>query len=126
MLLVKTELKLSPIHGFGVFAAEFITKGTRIWQYVNGVDYRISKEFVASLPKITRDTILHYSAFWGGGYVISADDSRFINHSFTPNLITYLEPDIDVALKDIKIGEELTEDYREFDAGRFIEREIVK
>lgn len=115
MLLIRTELKPSPIHGRGVFAAEFIPKGTRVWEYREGFDHRVSKAFVDSLPDPARSTLLHYSAFWGGGYVISADDARFLNHPETPNLQTFADPDVDVALRDIQVGEELLEDYREFD-----------
>ena len=38
MLLVKTYLDRSPIHGLGVFAAEFIRKGTRVWRFVESFD----------------------------------------------------------------------------------------
>lgn len=33
MLLIKTKLELSKIHGVGLFADEFIAKGTKIWEY---------------------------------------------------------------------------------------------
>ena len=115
MLLVKTKLKPSGVHGLGVFAAEFIPKGTRVWEFREGFDSRLSEEFVASLPEPAQSTLRHYSALWGGGYVVSADDARFLNQSETPNLKTFAEPDMDVALRDIQIGEELLEDYREFD-----------
>ncbi len=123
MFLVQTELRNSSVHGFGVFAREFIPAGTRVWEYLDGFDRRMSPEFVASLPEVARQTVLHYCAFWKGAYGTSADNSRFLNHSFTPNLRSFEEPDCDVALRDIQIGEELTEDYREFDA-RFSERGI--
>lgn len=115
MFRVKTVLARSPIHGFGVLAAEFIPAGTVVWEYCEGFDHRVSEEFVEALPEPARSTLKHYSALWGGGYVISADDARYINHSEIPNLKTFEDPDIDVALRDIHIGEELLEDYREFD-----------
>lgn len=115
MLLVKTVLQHSVTHGMGVFAAEFIPKGTRVWEYYEGFDTRVSEEFVGSLPQPAQSTLRHYCALWGGGYVISADDARYLNHSSTPNLKTFDDPDMDVALRDILAGEELTEDYGEFD-----------
>lgn len=115
MLLVKTILGQSSVHGMGVFAAEFIPSGRRVWEFREGYDWRVSEEFVSSLPEPAQSTLRHYSALWGGGYVVSADDARFLNHSDSPNLRTFAEPDIDVALRDIQIGEELFEDYREFD-----------
>lgn len=115
MFLVKTELRQSSVHGLGVFAAEFIPKCTRVWEYREGFDHRVPQEFADSLPEPARSTLRHYSACWGGGYVISADDARFLNHSETPNLQTFAGPDVDIAVRDIQIGEELLEDYREFD-----------
>jgi uncharacterized protein len=115
MLLVRTELKPSANHGLGVFAADFIPKGTRVWEYREGFDHRVSTEFVDTLPEPAQSTLLHYCGLWGGGYVISADNARFINHSTFPNLRTFEEPDMVIALRDIEIGEELLEDYREFD-----------
>ncbi len=118
MLLVRTELRPSSIHGLGLFAAEFIPKGTRVWEYREGFDYRVSEQFVKSLPEPAQSTLRHYSALWGGGYVISADDARFLNHSNVPNLQTFSEPDCDIAVRDIQIGDELLEDYREFDESK--------
>lgn len=127
MLTVKTSLRPSATHGIGVFAEQFIPAGTVVWQFQPDFDFRVSEESVAALPEIARQRLLHYSAKWGGGYVISADDARFLNHSETPNLRTHDEPDCDIAIRDIQIGEELFEDYREFDdtfAGRPINRGI--
>lgn len=124
MLTVKTSLRHSAIHGMGVFAEQFIAAGTVVWQFQPEFDFRVSEESVAALPEIARQKLLHYSAKWGGGYVISADDARFLNHSEAPNLRTMDEPDCDIAIRDILIGEELFEDYREFDdtfAGRPID-----
>jgi SET domain-containing protein len=123
VLLVKTKLLRSGLHGLGIFSAQFIPKGTRVWEYREGFDFRVSEDFVEGLPEPARTTLRHYCAFWGGGYVISADDARFLNHSETPNLKAFAEPDMDVAIRDIEIGEELLEDYREFDE-RFEKRNL--
>ena len=45
MLLVKTRLGPSSRHGLGVFAAEFIPSGIKVWAYCEGFDHRLSKEF---------------------------------------------------------------------------------
>jgi uncharacterized protein len=115
MLLVETELRRSDRHGLGVFAAQFIPAGTIVWEYREGFDTRVSRGFVEQLPPIAQRAMRHYSAYWAGGFVISADDSRFLNHSEKPNLRTLADPDCDVAIRDIYPGEELLEDYREFD-----------
>ena len=51
MLLVKTYLDKSPIHGIGVFAAERIPKGTKIWRFVDGFDRCYTPKQFARLPK---------------------------------------------------------------------------
>jgi hypothetical protein len=54
-----------------------------------------------------------------GKYVLCFDDGRFFNHSDSPNVIDGLTPDTaqsSIAVRDIFPGEELTCDYRTFDA----------
>ena len=48
-------------------------------------------------------------------YELCSDDARFFNHSDEPNTGS-ISNDTDVALRDIQQGEELTCDYRTFDA----------
>ncbi len=100
MLIVKTSLRPSATHGLGVFAEEFIPAGAIVWVFQPNFDFRVSEESVASLPEVARLKLLHYSAKWGGGYVISADDARFLNHSESPNLRTNDDPDCDIAIRD--------------------------
>ncbi|GAB4317144.1 MAG: hypothetical protein Kow0069_19720 [Promethearchaeota archaeon] len=51
--------------------------------------------------------------------VFCLDDSRFVNHSFEPNSggrdAGMLDPFRSVALRDIQPGEEILEDYTEYD-----------
>ena len=50
--------------------------------------------------------------------ILCFDDARFINHSDTPNVATDYAQDrygLDVALRDIAAGEELTMDYAGFE-----------
>ena len=60
MLLVKTYLDKSAIHGLGVFAGQFIRKGTKIWRYVEGFDRAYSPKQFARLPKPAKDFIQKY------------------------------------------------------------------
>jgi SET domain-containing protein len=114
VLLVRTMLRASPIHGLGLFAAERIPKGSLVWKYSEGFDHQISVSYFNSLPSIAKAAITHYSEFNNGGFYISGDDSRFINHSETPNIKTITNPYESSAVSDIEIGEEILEDYREF------------
>ena len=38
MLLVKTKLNISPIHGIGLFAVEFIPAKTIVWKFHPAID----------------------------------------------------------------------------------------
>ena len=43
MLLVDARVGPSSIQGLGLFAQEFIPKGTTIWEYDAGLDLRLSQ-----------------------------------------------------------------------------------
>jgi hypothetical protein len=122
MLLVPTRLALSPIHGFGVFAVAPIPKGTPVWRFAPGLDMAFSPEIVPTLPAHVQAFFSHY------GYldrnvkriVLCFDDARFVNHSGTPNVATDYARDpygLDVALRDIAAGEEITMNYEGFEEG---------
>ncbi|HEY4503795.1 MAG TPA: SET domain-containing protein [Candidatus Paceibacterota bacterium] len=53
-------------------------------------------------------------------YVLCFDDARFFSHSDNHNCIDTIsindKEGIDVAIKDIRKGEELTNNYRKFDS----------
>jgi len=51
MLLVKTKLKSSKIDGIGLFANEFIKKGTIIWKYHPLFEKIITTEEIEALEK---------------------------------------------------------------------------
>jgi SET domain-containing protein len=114
MLLVKTFLDKSPIHGLGVFAAEPIGKDTKIWRFVEGFDRAYSPKQFAKLPKAARDFIKMYGYRVDGEILFPGDYDRHMNHSDIPN--TYLKSGYALARRRIAKGEEITNDYREFDA----------
>jgi uncharacterized protein len=114
MLLVKTYLDKSAIHGLGVFAAEFIRKGTKIWRFVEGFDHAYSLKQFAKLPKPARDYIKRYGYRVDGEILLTTDHDHHMNHSDDPN--TYLKSGYAIARRNIRKGEEITNDYREFDA----------
>lgn len=109
MLLVKTKVKQSEIHGTGLFADEFIAKGTVIFKESIFTKYFTEDEYNA-LPELQKEFIAHYCYFLGGVWRCSMDNDRFTNHSDTPNTI---EPDnyTTIAAVDINIGDEITTDY---------------
>ena len=113
MLLVKTYLGKSRIHGTGVFAAQFIRKGTKIWRFVEGFDRAWWPREFARLPKAARDFIRHHGYRVDGEILLTVDHDRHMNHSDKPN--TYLKNGYAIARRNIRKGEEITNDYREFD-----------
>lgn len=116
MLLVKTVLKQSPIHGIGVFADEHIVAGSMIGMWQEGLDLTLDYGYVNQLAEPLREAIRHYAYLdaVGGEYKLNADNMRFFNHSDDPN--THDSSDFDYASRDIERGEELTCNYYRFDA----------
>ncbi len=119
MLLVKTRIAPSAIHGIGIFADEFIPKGTIIWEFTHGFDVYLTAEEIQTLPAPAQAQMLKYChrEVENGQYVLCADDARFFNHSDEPNTVDLPGPEgPTIAARDITIGEELTGDYWAFDA----------
>ena len=114
MLLVKTYLDKSAIHGLGVFAGELIRKGTKIWRFVEGFDRAYSPKQFSKLPKPAREFLKNYGYRVDGEILFTVDNDRHINHSEDPN--TFLKSGYAIARRNIRKGEEITNDYREFDA----------
>jgi SET domain-containing protein len=114
MLLIKTKIDKSLISGIGLFADEDIKKGDIIWRMSSISVFRITPKDYNSLSQIEQDFIQEKDYFWideHDNYMIPIDDSRFINHSCSPNIID-LDDNTCVASKDIKREEELTIDYK--------------
>ncbi len=127
MLLIKTKLSTSTIHGFGVVADQTVKKGAEIWRFQPGFDLETSTEEVAKLPEHARDWFSTYAYLdhRHEKYVLSFDNARFINHSETPNV----RPDyskerhgVGIAQVDIEPGVELTIDYREIEKHSWFSR----
>lgn len=120
MLMVRTHLGVSKIHGIGLFADEFIPNGTITWRFTDGFDIRLPQSAVDALSPPARDQVLKYAYFDQrvGLYELCSDDARFFNHADDPNT-TSVESTagghVDVAVRNIAKGEELTCDYRTFD-----------
>lgn len=116
MYIVMTRLGRSEIHGVGVFADEDIAKGTVVSRFVPGFDLSFPGDYLetAVLPPHVRDFIEDHSYINNGRLVMPGDLDMFTNHSFAPNVGYKESDDSFFALRDIKAGEEITNDYREF------------
>ena len=121
MLMVKTKLGLSPIHGMGLFADQFIPKGTTTWRFVPVFDLKVEPDDLLRLSEPARKLFWRYAYVDKNNnhYILCFDDERFVNHSDAPNVIqkrTDNETEgIEVAGRDIYPGEELTVNYYDFD-----------
>jgi SET domain-containing protein len=121
MMLVATEVRPSAIHGIGLFATQFIPRGTVVWRFNPALDVALKLPDIGSLDRTTREFIRMYG-YWSkqsGRCVVCTDNARFFNHADKPNTRNMeihgdAEP-LDIAIRDIASGEELTANYWEFD-----------
>jgi uncharacterized protein len=96
--------------GLGVFATSFIPKGTIVWVQ-DPLDHVLSPDEIKKLPEPLMRIVMKYT-FRNpqGQYVLCWDSTRFVNHSFAPNVM--ITPyDFDIAIQDIPVGSELRGDY---------------
>jgi len=109
MLQVKTKLDKSSIHGIGLFADQFIPKGTIIFKESN-LTVKFELDQYDSFDGPTKEYIKHYCYLLGDVWRCSLDNDRFMNHSSNPNTE---EPSHEITLArfDIYPGEEITCDY---------------
>ncbi|MDP3726273.1 MAG: SET domain-containing protein [bacterium] len=119
MLLRKTKLGLSQVQGTGLFADEYIFQGEVVG--INNENFsiiRYSKEGWKKLEKnLSRESFKQIKRYAykdkdDGLYCLNLDDTRFINHSKNPNIET--KGGHDLAIRDIKKGEEILIDYTTF------------
>lgn len=115
MLVVKTKLMASPIHGIGVFLAqEAVKAGDPIWVEASGFDATFTDEQVSQLPPVALSFLNTYAHYENGSWKLDIDNGRHMNHSFSPNVACLPDGSM-VAARDILNGEELTCNYMEFD-----------
>lgn len=116
MLLVRTTVKQSEIHGLGLFADEPIAQGTTVWAYHPVLDRIITEDELVAYPDHVVDYLETYCEYFPetGVLVLSGDNDRFTNHSGEPNTEVVLPNGPEarvVAARDIAPGEEITCDY---------------
>jgi uncharacterized protein len=101
---------VNDVVGMGVFATEFIPKGTIVW-ILDHLDQRIDESAVYALDPLRREAVLKYAyRDRQGKYVLCWDLGRFMNHSSNPNVVD-LPYEFEIASRDIYPGEQLTCDY---------------
>ncbi len=121
MMLVKTRVGPSRIHGRGLIAAEPILRGTPVWRFLEGFDHDFSPAQFAALPDLARfhTRWFCFVSLETGHVILSGDHACFINHDPEPNTGAAphtSRPVTTVALRDIAAGEEITCNYFNYDA----------
>jgi len=114
MLRVKTYLSKSKISGIGLFAGENIKKGTITWSYSSYFLLKLTQDDIDKMNDDEKKRFYALDHYWinkNNNYIISLDNDRFMNHSIDPNVAS-TDDNCEIAIKDIKIDEELTVDYR--------------
>lgn len=120
MLTIHHYVAPSTIAGCGLFCTSDLRKGEIVYKF----DYRfvmlISDAEIKSLNQGMQEAILKYS-YRGvgndrltGAVYYCVDDSRFMNHSDTPNTIWIPDTETYVAAHDIPAHSELTCNYKDF------------
>ncbi len=114
MIHPHTELRfINEAIGYGVFATEFIPKGTITW-ILDELDQRYDEAYVMSLDPLLRDRLLTFCfRDERGQYILCWDIARYVNHSFNSTLIA-TPYHFELAARDVYPGDEITDDYGYF------------
>lgn len=119
MLLISTSVAPSAIEGLGVFADEYVSRGSLIWKLNPKFDIFVNEMELGALPRHMQSYLARYSyphLELAGYRVIDVDNGKYMNHSLTPNT-DFRIFDEGYALVDIAPGDEITCNYHEFDPG---------
>lgn len=128
MSQIPYKIRSSPIAGSGIFATAPIKRGERVWRYEVGVsvtehaDEASLRARLKSLNATEARELLEHVYTWKGVVIEILDDAKIWNHAADHN--TGNHPDeasgqgdgvSSYARRDIKAGEELTDDYATFE-----------
>lgn len=96
--------------GHGLVATQFIPAGTITWTQ-DRLDQVFTPEDFDALKPLYQNILEVYSFKNNkGNLVLCWDNGRFVNHSFNSNCLSTAY-DFEIAIRDIQIGEQLTDDY---------------
>ena len=114
MIHPSTELRfVSPQIGYGVFAKEFIPKGTIVY-VKDSLEIEVSPRKYEKLDSYARSVVDKYSYRDERGHrIVSWDFAKYVNHSCSRNTIS-TGYGFEIALRDIEPDEEITDEYAIF------------
>ena len=126
MIHIKYELKDSGLHGVGLFTSDEIQEGSVIYTASPLLDLNITQSQFDSLDQREKDEILWWGFFDEPSQMwhVDFDVSKFINHSYEANVTQHADHDeaFLVAARNIDAGEELTQNYLEFESEEDLRR----
>lgn len=130
MIHIKYKLKSSELHGIGLFADQPIKKGDLIYTASPLLDLNITQEQFDSLEQKEKDEIRWWGFFDQPSQMwhVDFDVSKFINHSNEATVTqdsSHNEARL-VSSRDIESGEELTQNYLEFESRGDLEKRGIK
>jgi len=102
-MMADVVVKQSKIHGRGVFAARDFKKGEVVIQWHPKILTKMEME------KLTTEEKRYVEKINEETYYLMQEPERFVNHSCEGN--ARIGNSCDVAVRDIKIGEEILSDY---------------
>jgi SET domain-containing protein len=104
----------------GVFSAKDVAEGTIISEFNPAFDRIIRKDEITILPEHVQKWFYRHAWQDTDGHLrICIDNDKYTNHSSTPNTKFLKELYGWVAVRDIKKGEELTDDYTEYSESNY-------
>ncbi len=111
MIHPHTELRfINSTIGYGVVATRDIPAGTITW-VLDELDREFTKEEYGHMPSLYKRILDTYTYRNNrGNYILCWDLGRYVNHSFRSNCLSTAY-EFEVAVRDIKKGEQLTDDY---------------
>lgn len=132
MYTIPVEICESTIDGKGVFAKDNIKKGSIVWQYTESHDKKMTKEEFESLDEPTKIALQRtaYLSPTTDMWVAPPEDDPacYTNHDPTNyNTGVIVDEEISeeplfIATRDIAAGEEITNNYLEFDKNSIPEK----
>ncbi len=118
MLAKLFEVKETGGRGKGLFAKQFIPKGTIVWVEDDNPDNAkvLTAEDLGYDKMSEKEKLELFDYAYrreNGTFIAFSDDTKYINHSCNANILG-TELGFDIVVKDIEKGEEATYDYRDF------------
>lgn len=111
MIHPDTELRfINEQIGYGIVALKPIPRGTITWA-IDKLDRKFTPREVRAMDPLYQEVLDKFTYRNAEGhYILCWDNARFVNHSSHSNCMTTAY-EFEIAIRDIAVGEELTDDY---------------